>query len=293
MKRGIIVKLLGGTYSVCASDAVYECKARGVFRKRGISPVCGDNVEFDVTDDNFGVITEVLPRKSLIIRPPVANLDCLVLVSSVMEPSPNLELIDKFSAVSIFKNIEPVMVFTKTDLKSADEYTKIYSDAGFTVFTADNTTGEGSDRISEYLKGKISAFTGNTGVGKSSLLNNIFEDLCLDTSGISKKLGRGRHTTRHTELYPIEGGGYIADTPGFSTFETNRYDIIKKDELARCFPEFSEYLGNCRFPDCTHTAEPGCAVIEALNANKISSSRYESYRTMFYEAKNIKEWEIK
>ena len=291
--RGIIVKLIGGTYSVCASDAVYECKARGVFRKKGVAPVCGDNVLFEVSSDGSGVIYEVLPRKSIIIRPPVANLDCLVLVNSVAEPSPNFELIDKFSAVAVFKNIEPVIVFTKTDLQSADKLLKIYKDVGFKSFSVDNITGTGVDELGEYLKGKISAFTGNTGVGKSSLLNNIFEGLCLDTAEVSKKLGRGKHTTRHTQLYPLNGGGYIADTPGFSTFETNRYDIIKKDELAQCFPEFEEYTGCCRFPDCTHTAEPGCEVIEAVNSGSISMSRYQSYKAMYKEAQSIKEWEIK
>ena len=291
--QGIIVKLIGGTYSVCASDTVYECKARGVFRNKGVSPVCGDSVLIEVLHDGIGVITEVLPRKSIIIRPPLANLDCLVLVNSVAEPSPNFEFIDKFSAVAVFKNIEPVIVFTKTDLQSADAPLKIYANAGFKTFSVDNTTGEGADELREYLTGKISAFTGNTGVGKSSLLNNIFKGLCLDTGEVSKKLGRGKHTTRHTQLYPIDGGGYIADTPGFSTFDTNRYDIIKKDELAQCFPEFAEYLGKCRFPDCTHTAEPGCAVIKACNNGNVSNTRYQSYKAMYKEAQLIKEWEIK
>ena len=291
--QGIIVKLIGGTYSVCASDTVYECKARGVFRNRGVSPVCGDSVLIEILHDGIGVITEVLPRKSIIIRPPLANLDCLVLVNSIAEPSPNFELIDKFSAVAVFKNIEPVIVFTKTDLQSADAPLKIYANAGFKTFSVDNTTGEGADELREYLTGKISAFTGNTGVGKSSLLNNIFKGLCLDTGEVSKKLGRGKHTTRHTQLYPIDGGGYIADTPGFSTFDTNRYDIIKKDELAQCFPEFAEYLGKCRFPDCTHTAEPGCAVIKACNNGNVSNTRYQSYKAMYKEAQLIKEWEIK
>lgn len=289
--QGIVTKLIGGTYSVCASDTIYECKARGVFRKKGISPVCGDNVEIEMQGD-IAVITKVLERKSFIVRPPLANLDCLVLVNSVVSPSVNLELVDKFSAVAVHKGIEPIIVFTKTDLKQADKLYEIYESCGFKTFCINNNEKGDALPLKRYLQGKISAFTGNTGVGKSSLINNMFGKILVDTNEISQKLGRGKHTTRHTELYPIEGGGYIADTPGFSTFETNRYEIIKKEELQYCFPEFDEYLGKCRFLDCTHTSEPDCAVIQAVEEGTIKPTRYQSYKKMYEEAKSIKEWEI-
>ena len=252
IKEGLIIKLLGGIYFVEASDVVYECKAKGVFRNRNLSPVCGDWVEIQITDGETPVISKVFDRKSLIIRPQLANLDYLVLVNSVCEPSPNLLLIDKFIAIAEYKGIEPVVVFTKTDKKSEEELVSIYKNVGISVFAVDNTTGQGCEELKEILSGKLSAFTGNTGVGKSSLLNNLFPDLNLDTGEISKKLGRGKHTTRHVELFKLHDGGYVADTPGFSSFDTNKYDIIFKDELASCFREFSGFTGKCKFQDCNH-----------------------------------------
>lgn len=290
---GTIIKAVGGIYTVEASDGVYQCKARGIFRKRNISPVCGDSVEISLEADSTGVIKEICERRSVLIRPPIANLDVLVFVSSTCEPKPNLTLLDKFIAVAVFKKIEPVIVFTKVDKHSADEYAEIYRSSGFEVFEIDNTTGEGSEALKKRLKGKLSAFTGNTGVGKSSLLNCLFPELSLTTAQISKKLGRGRHTTRTVELYKLPDGGYIADTPGFSAFDTNRYDIIHKDQLADCFTEFTPFIGKCRFQDCSHTKEKGCAVIEAVDSGLIARSRHESYVTMYEQAKQIKEWELK
>lgn len=289
---GLIIKAVGGSYTVEASDGVYECKARGVFRKRGISPMCGDSCEF--TDENGGrVITEIAPRRNELIRPPLANLDMLLYVASVAEPSPNLTLIDKFIAICEHKSIEPVVVITKTDKGSGEEIAEIYRRAGFTVFSADNTTGEGSGEVRDFIAGKLCAFTGNTGVGKSSLLNRMFPSLELSTNEISRKLGRGKHTTRHVELFKMPGGGYIADTPGFSSFETNRYEIIFKDELKDCFREFAPYEGKCRFPDCAHTADKGCAVLQAVGEGLIAQSRHQSYLEMYEEAKQLKEWEHK
>ena len=276
-----------------AYDGVYECKARGVFRKRGISPVCGDRVKFTSAADGACVIDEIGERRSLLIRPPLANLDRLFFVSSSCEPQPNLLLLDKFIAIAVYKNIEPIVVFTKVDKLDPSEYISIYKQAGITALTVNNVTGEGSDGIRALLTGKLSAFTGNTGVGKSSLLNNIFPGIGLATGDISRKLGRGRHTTRHVELYKLEGGGYVADTPGFSSFDTNRYDIIFKNELADCFAEFSEYKDKCRFADCSHTSEKGCAVIEAVKQGLIPRSRHESYLAMYEEAQQLKEWEHK
>lgn len=290
---GLIIKALGGVYTVEASDGVYECKARGVFRKRGISPVCGDTVNFSVENDGIGVIDEIHDRRSLLIRPPLANLDLLVFVASTCEPQPNLLLLDKFIAIAEYKKITPAVVFTKIDKSDFSDYSDIYSKAGIKVFSVDNTTGAGAGEVKNFLKGKLSAFTGNTGVGKSSLLNNIFPGYSIETNEISRKLGRGKHTTRHVELYKIEGGGYVADTPGFSSFDTNRYDIIFKDDLADCFCEFREYIGNCRFVNCSHTKEKGCAVIAAVSEGKIAPSRHESYKEMYEQAKQLKEWEHK
>ncbi len=290
---GLIIKALGGVYTVEASDGVYECKARGVFRKRGISPVCGDTVDFSVENDGIGVIDEIHDRRSLLIRPPLANLDLLVFVASTCEPQPNLLLLDKFIAIAEYKKITPAVVFTKIDKSDFSDYSDIYIKAGIKVFSVDNTTGAGAGEVKNFLKGKLSAFTGNTGVGKSSLLNNIFPGYSIETNEISRKLGRGKHTTRHVELYKIEGGGYVADTPGFSSFDTNRYDIIFKDDLADCFCEFREYIGNCRFVNCSHTKEKGCAVIAAVSEGKIAPSRHESYKEMYEQAKQLKEWEHK
>lgn len=290
---GIIIKAIGGLYTVEVSDGVYECKARGLFRKKGISPNCGDNVKISAENASKGVIEEILPRRSQIIRPPLSNLDVLVFVSSVCEPRPNLLLLDEFIAIAEFKKIIPVVVFTKIDKQDSTDLAKLYRDAGLTVFEVNNLTGEGSEEVKAFLEGKLSAFTGNTGVGKSSLMNRIFPELKLETNEISEKLGRGKHTTRHVQLYKLEKGGYIADTPGFSSFDTNRYDIIYKDELADCFCDFREYLGKCRFPNCSHTKENGCAVIEAVNEGKIARSRHESYINMYEQAKQLKEWEHK
>ncbi len=290
---GIIIKAIGGVYTVEASDGVYECKPRGVFRKKNISPVCGDLVKISFENDGMGVIDEIFERKSLLIRPPLANLDVLVFVSSTCEPQPNLLLLDKFIAIAEYKKITPMLVFTKIDKQDCSKYTDIYSPSGIPVFAVDNTTGEGSEAVKSFLQGKLSAFTGNTGVGKSSLLNNIFPELKLATDEISKKLGRGKHTTRHVELYKLNNGGYIADTPGFSSLDTNRYDIIFKEDLADCFREFREYTGDCRFVNCSHTKEKDCAVIRAVNEGKIPKSRHDSYVEMYMQAKQLKEWEYK
>ena len=291
---GTIIKAVGGLYIVEASDGVYECKARGVFRKRGISPMCGDRCEFSA-DEGGNVIEEILPRRNELIRPPLANLDLLLFAASAAEPRTDLTLLDKFIAICEHKKIAPAIVITKTDkdMEAAEKIASIYHHAGFDVFTADNTTGEGSAEVREFISGKLCAFTGNTGVGKSSLLNRMFPGLELSTGEISRKLGRGRHTTRHVELFKLPDGGYIADTPGFSSFETNRYEIIFKDELKDCFREFAAYEGQCRFPDCAHTADKGCAVIKAVEAGEIARSRHESYLAMYEEAKQLKEWEHK
>lgn len=290
--RGIITKSIGGLYVVESSDNVnnakeFECRARGIFRKRGIAPSVGDNVEFE-----NGVINEIFERRNSLIRPPLANLDHLVFVVSVTQPSPNLLLLDKFIAIAEYQNIAPVIAVTKIDIESCRKIVDIYSAVGITVLTIDYSKEDPAEEIRELLKNKISAFTGNSGAGKSTLLNAICSDFNIPTGEISKKLGRGRHTTRHAELYKLPWGGYIADTPGFSTFETDKYNIIKKEELWSCFREFREYGGSCRFRDCSHTKEKGCCIIEAVEDGYIKKSRHESYCAMYEEAKKIKEWEL-
>ena len=288
MDEGIIVKSIGGLYFTESSDNVYECKARGVFRNKGIAPCVGDRAVFE-----DGVITEILPRKNHLIRPPLSNLDQLIFVVSVAEPSPNMLLLDKFIAVAEYQNIEPVIVITKTDIEDCSRIVSIYEKTGISIYTIDYNSDNPAEKIRVLLKDKISAFTGNSGVGKSTLLNEVCGDFNIPTGEISKKLGRGKHTTRHAELYKLPWGGYIADTPGFSTFETNKYNIIRKEDLADCFREFRQYEGDCRFRDCSHTTEKGCRIIKAVENGEIPQSRHESYCSMYDEAKQIREWELK
>ena len=285
---GIIIKCLGGLYSVESPDGIYECKARGVFRNRGISPCVGDRVTVE-----DGVITEIADRKNCIIRPPLANLDQPIFIVSTCEPAPNYLILDKFIAIAEYKGITPVVVITKTDLGDSRPIHEIYGGIGIDVVEVKYDDEASVEAVRAILNGKISAFTGNSGVGKSTLLNAVDPTLNIATGEISRKLGRGRHTTRHAELYKLSGGGYIADTPGFSTFETNRYDIIRKEELAGCFREFDGLTDKCRFRDCAHICEKGCAVVEAVERGEISVSRHESYKTMYEEAKQLKEWELK
>lgn len=285
VQHGRILSCVGGLYTVESSAGISACKARGVFRKQGITPYAGDMVSF-----SDGVIEEVLPRKNSIIRPPLANLDQIIFVVSMSKPAPNFQLLDKFLAVARYKGIEPVIVLTKIDLASDEQIRKVYAGADVPIISVDYQKPETIEQVSALLAGKISAFTGNTGVGKSTLLNHIAPELQLSVGEISEKLGRGRHTTRTAVLYPLLGG-YIADTPGFSTFETEQYAVIKKEELAPCFPEFEPYAGDCRFTDCAHICEKGCAVLDALREGLIEKSRHASYTVMYEEAKQRKDWE--
>ncbi len=289
ISNGLILSAASGLYDVepMGSAEIIKCKPRGVFRKRELNLCVGDRV--NVTNDD--VIAEILPRKNSIIRPPLANLDILCFVVSSCEPAPNFLLLDKFIAVACYKGIKPIIIITKLDLKSADEILQTYSKTDVEVICADYNDATTKDRIISLMEGKICAFTGNSGVGKSTLLN-FLGDFYIETNEISKKLGRGKHTTRNVSLFKMSNGGYVADTPGFSTFDTNRYDIIKKDELANCFTEFDRYTDKCKFRDCSHTSELGCAVINAVNNGGISKSRHINYCMMYDEAKQIKDWEL-
>lgn len=289
---GIIIKGIGGFYYVEAADGIiYECKARGVFRKEKITPLAGDKVEISVDENNKNSIDKIYKRRNMFKRPPIANVDKLVIVSSVCDPRPNLLIIDRLTAVAVYKNVEPIIVFTKNDLQSADEYIEIYKNAGFKTFAVSNETGEGIGEIKAVIENGVCVFTGNSGVGKSSLINRMYPDFALETGEISKKLGRGRHTTRHVELLKINNG-YIADTPGFSSLDFETNDLIKKDELAFCFPDFSDYIDSCKFSTCAHVNDKGCQLIEAVNNGDVMRSRHESYVTMYNEVKDIKDWQL-
>lgn len=285
---GIIIKATGGNYYVETPDGdVVKCAARGIFRARGISPAAGDFVRVE-TEGGDLVITDISERRNYLVRPPLANLDVIVFVNSTAEPAVNSFILDKLIAIADSKGIEPIIAFTKIDLKTAGEFPEIYRRIGIPVCVVDNLTGDGACDVKRLIAGKTAAFVGNSGVGKSSLLNNLYPELDLDIADISKKLGRGRHTTRQVELFKKDGG-YIADTPGFSTVDTERYCKIPKDELDYAFREFRPFLGKCEFANCAHIKERGCAVKAAEETGEIAQSRYRSYVRMFEESKN--DWE--
>ncbi len=288
---GIIIKALSGFYYVESDDVIYECKARGSFRKSGLSPLVGDRVEFEITDGAKGVVNSILDRKNILLRPNVANIDKLFIVSSFQTPAPNSFIIDKISAIAVYNNIEPIIVFNKCDMGDFSHWLKIYKNAGFKVFVVSAQTGEGIDELKAELKDSISAFTGNSGVGKSSILNRLFGESVIKTGEVSEHLGRGRHTTRHIEAYTLSFGGYVVDTPGFSAFETQTNDYRFKELLPELFPDFKDNIYNCRFTSCTHTKESGCAVIEAVEKGEIEKTRFESYLQLFDELKDLKPWE--
>lgn len=291
--RGLLLKDVGGRYTVrTGSGELVECRARGLFRLEKISPLAGDQVELTWEETGEAVISAILPRKNTLVRPPLANLDKLFLVVSLKDPAPNTLVIDKLTAIAEKKGIEPVLVLNKIDLEDPTELQDAYRKAGFAVYTVCGKTGEGIEPLRAQLAGGICAFTGNTGAGKSSLLNRIAPELALATGEISKKLGRGRHTTRTVELFPL-AGGYTADTPGFSSVDLGRYEVILKEELAGCFREFAPHQERCRFAGCLHVGELGCAVAKAVEDGEIPPSRYRSYRALYEEVKDLKEWQVR
>ncbi len=290
--RGRVISAYGGSFKVLSeSGEEFTCTARGALRAKDKSPYCGDTVETEIAAGEY-VIKDILPRKNEIVRPPLANLDQIVFVSSAVSPPPNILNLDKFTAVSVFKGILPVMVFTKSDLGDAEKYVGLYRDI-FPTFSVDNVTGEGAEDVKKALSGKFSALCGNSGVGKSSLLNNLIPGAGAKTGDISRKLRRGKNTTRRTDIFPLPGGGFLADTPGFAAFSTDRYDVIYKDSLQDCFPEFEQFIGKCRFNDCSHRTEQGCAILEALREGIICESRHRSYVEMYAEAEKLKPWNFK
>ena len=291
IETGRIIKSLSGFYDVQTEKKVITCRARGSMRRSGMSPLVGDMVDISV-EKGKGMVEKIHPRKNCFVRPAVANLDLLVVFAANVNPVTEPFLIDRVAAIAGDQEVPVCICVNKCDMDPAEDLTAIYRQAGYTVIQTSAETGLGIDELRKALSGKFCAFTGNSGVGKSSILNALSPELRLPVGEVSEKLGRGRHTTRHVQLYAI-GDALIADTPGFSSFDTDQMEVILKENLQYAFPEFGKYIGTCQFRDCSHRKEPGCAVTAALAAGQIGKSRYESYLKLYEKAMQINEWELK
>ena len=291
MSEGRIQKALSGFYYVDTGSEVLTCRARGKIRKEGISPLVGDRVEVQELGNGEGVVDKLLPRRNYFNRPAVANIDQLVVIASAAIPKTDPFLIDRVAALAALKDCEVVVLLNKCDLDRADELYEIYRKAGFQTLRVSAETGEGLEKLKEIIRGKLSAFTGNSGVGKSSILNALDPEFRLKVGEISDALGRGRHTTRHVELFQLSCGAEIIDTPGFSSFESEELSLELKRRLPETFREFAPYLDDCRFVGCSHTKEKGCAVLEAMKQGRIQKCRHESYLRLHEELKPLKDWQ--
>ena len=286
---GVILKGIGGFYYVKTADGVFECKAKGKFRKEKISPLAGDRVTITVRDDEENTIDEIFERKNFLVRPPVANIDKLFIVVSATKPKPNTVIIDKMTILAEKNNITPVIIITKTDLAADDELRAIYESTGYNVYSFSVEDFSELDAIKAELKGCLCAFTGNSGVGKSTLINAL-SDLNLETGEISDKLGRGRHTTRQAEVFEV-GEGLAIDTAGFSSIDFTTDNRIYSDELQYYFKEFADHINDCRFNGCRHLGDKGCKICELVESGEISRSRHDSYKTIYEEIKVNKKWD--
>ena len=291
-KTGRILRSLSGFYDVQTDGVVISCRGRGHLRRGADIPLTGDMVEISV-ERGKGMVEKILPRKNHFVRPAVANVDVLVIFAANVNPITEPFLIDRVAAIAGDQEVPVVLVVNKCDLDPAVDLVRIYQNAGFTVIQTSAETGMGVERLQELLQGKLAAFTGNSGVGKSSILNQLCPQLRLPVGEVSEKLGRGRHTTRHVELYRLGEDTYVADTPGFSSFDTDQMEVILKENLQYAFPDFGRFIGNCQFRDCSHRKEPGCAVTAAVEAGSIEPTRYDSYLKLYEKASLIKEWELK
>ena len=289
-QTGRIIRSLSGFYDVQTKEAVITCQGRGILRKQGQTPLTGDMVHF-TKEKGKGMIEAILPRKNRFIRPAVANVDALVVFAANVNPVTEPFLIDRVAVIAGDQNVPVYICINKCDLDPAVDLMRIYENAGFPVICASAETGEGVDRLMELLRGKLTAFTGNTGVGKSSMLNALCPQLQLATGEVSEKLGRGRHTTRHVQMYCLDEDTYVADTPGFSSFDTDQMDVLLKENLQYAFPDFAPHLGQCRYHDCSHRAEPDCKIRQAVDLGIIEKTRYESYLRLYEKAEQVKLWE--
>ena len=290
--QGRILRSISGFYDVQTPEGLVTCRARGILRKEGNSPLTGDMVEITV-EKGKGMVEAILPRKNHFIRPAVANIDALVVFAANVNPVTEPYLIDRVAAIAGDQEVPVYLCVNKCDLDPAQDLVRIYRHAGFPVICTSAETGEGVEELRALLTGKLTAFTGNSGVGKSSILNRLAPELKLETGEVSEKLGRGRHTTRHVELYCLGEDTYVADTPGFSSFDTDQMELILKENLQYAFPDFGSFIGKCRFDDCSHRKEPDCAVRAAVENGEIEPSRYDSYLKLYEKASQIKLWEIK
>lgn len=292
MPEGLIIKALSGFYYVRCDSTVTECKGSGKLRHKGHSPLVGDRVEFHIDSTGKGRIEQVLPRKNAFVRPAVANIDALICMTSDAIPVTDTYLVDRLSVTAVHNHCEVIICVNKVDERRTDRIPEIYRNTGFPVICTSAETGEGAKELRAAVSGKICAFTGDSGVGKSSILNVLNPQFSLRVGSVSEKLGRGRHTTRHVELFDLGHGTYLIDTPGFASFDMEAAEPILCGDLQYDFPEFAPYLGECRFNDCAHLKEPGCAVCRALESGKIHPKRYRSYQMMYEDASKYKEWEL-
>lgn len=291
-QTGRIIRSISGFYDVETEQGIINCRARGILRKAGSSPLTGDLAEISV-EHGKGMVDRILPRKNSFVRPAVANVDALVVFAANVNPVTEPFLIDRVAAIAGDQGVETILCVNKTDLDPALDLVRIYRHAGFSVIPTSAETGEGVEELKQKIQGKVVAFTGNSGVGKSSILNRLSPELDLATGEVSEKLGRGRHTTRHVELYPLGENTFVMDTPGFSSFDTDQMEVILKENLQYAFPDFGEYLGACQFHDCSHRKEPGCAVRAAVETGNLEKTRYDSYLRLYEKASMIKTWELK
>ena len=286
--QGKIIKGISGFYYIhAAGSGIYECKAKGIFRNQNIKPLVGDNVEIAVLDEEHkkGNIEKILPRENELIRPAVANIDLALIIFAAAKPQPNFNLLDRFLVMMEYQNVPVAICFNKTDLVTEEElhaFADIYAACGYRTLYVSAKEEKGVDALLELLKGKTAAVAGPSGVGKSSLVNRLQPNITMQTGEVSRKIERGRHTTRHSEIIPIGGDTYIMDTPGFSSLYTNDFE---KEELKYYFTEFEPYEGKCKFQGCDHVHEPNCAVKAALEEGKIHHIRYENYLEMYNELK--------
>ena len=292
MPEGLIIKALSGFYYVKTAEGVIACRARGKFRLDGVSPLVGDTGKCDVTADGKGFVQSIEPRRNLFIRPAVANVDYLVLMCANVNPVTDPFLVDRVAVIAEHAGCGSIICINKCDLDPGDELYEIFSSTGYPVIRTSAVTGEGVEELKALIKGKTVAFAGNSGVGKSSLLNAIAPGFNVSVGEVSEALGRGRHTTRHVELFDTGDGTMIADTPGFASFDLTQMKPIRKQELQHDFPEFRPFIGQCRFQDCAHLKEPGCAVLEAVGES-INPSRHKSYQRLYEISAQYKEWENK